>query len=103
MSTTIVARSQQKYVNVLGTHVNPYSQQTQTMLQGLRGFFMSSGADATTANHRAYAAMFGMVQRQAAMLSFNYTYWTLAVLFVAVIPFIFLMKRPKNGKGMPAH
>jgi DHA2 family multidrug resistance protein len=103
MSTTMVARSGQKYINVLGTNVNPYSTQTQTMLNGLRDFFMSSGSDFTTATQRAYAAMFGLVSRHAAMLSFNHTYWTLAVLFVAIIPFVFLMKKPKNGKGLPAH
>ncbi len=103
LSTTLVARSEQRYINVLGKHVNPYNMQTHMMFNGLRSYFMSSGSDAATATQRAYAAMFGLVQRHAAMLSFNYTNWTLAVLFVAVIPFIFLMKRPKNGKGMPAH
>ena len=31
---------------------------------------MAAGADAVTATKRAYAALFGMVQRQAAMVSF---------------------------------
>jgi len=103
LSTTIVARSEQTYTNFLGRNVTPYSPQTQTMIQNLRGFFMSSGSDRTTATHRAYAALFGMVQRQAAMLSFNHTYLFLAILFVAVMPAVFLMKRPKSRGGMPVH
>ncbi|HUZ46565.1 MAG TPA: DHA2 family efflux MFS transporter permease subunit [Terriglobia bacterium] len=103
LSTTIVARSEQKYTNFLGRNVTPYSPQTQTMIQGLRSFFMSSGADAATASQRAHAALFGMVQRQSAMLSFNHTYLFLAILFVAVMPAVFLMRRPKRRGGMPVH
>ncbi len=103
LSTTIVARSEQHYTNFLGRHVNPYSPQTQMMFQNLRAFFMSTGSDAATASRRAYAALFGMVERQAAMLSFNHTYLFLAILFVVVMPAILLMKRPKSRGGMPVH
>jgi DHA2 family multidrug resistance protein len=103
LSTTIVARSSQHYTNFLGRNVTPYSSQTQSMFEGLRAFFMSSGADPTTATQRAYAAMFGMVQRQAAMMSFNHTYLFLAILFVIVMPAVFLMRRPKSRGRMAAH
>ena len=35
------------------------------MFAQLRAAFMAAGADAVTATNRAYAALFGMVQRQA--------------------------------------
>jgi MFS transporter, DHA2 family, multidrug resistance protein len=103
MTTTIVERSQQSYTNFLGRNVTPYNLQSQMMFRNLRDFFMSSGSDMTTATHRAYAALFGMVQRQAAMLSFNHTYLLLAIIFVIVLPAIFLMKRPRSRGGMPVH
>ncbi|MEJ2009467.1 MAG: DHA2 family efflux MFS transporter permease subunit [Acidobacteriota bacterium] len=103
ISTTIVARSAQSYTNFLGRNVTPYSPQTQMMFQNLRAYFMSSGSDAVTASQRAHAALFGMVQRQAAMLSFNHTYLFLAILFVAILPAILLMRRPKTRGGMPVH
>ncbi|MCL5006291.1 MAG: DHA2 family efflux MFS transporter permease subunit [Acidobacteria bacterium] len=104
MATTIVARSEQSYTNFLGRHVTPYSLQTQIMLQNLRNFFMNSGSDAATATRRAYAALFGMVEQQAAMLSFNHAYLFLAILFVIVMPAIFFMRKPRSrGSGMPAH
>ncbi len=103
LTTTIVARSEQHYTNFLGRDVTPYSLQTQTMINSLRGFFMSSGADATTATQRAYAALFGMVQRQASMLSFNHAYLFLAIMFVLVVPALLLMRKPKTRRGMPAH
>ncbi len=43
---------------------------SQTMFAQMRAAFMAAGADAVTATKRAYAALFGMVQRQAAMVSF---------------------------------
>ena len=40
------------------------------MFAQMRAAFMAAGADAATATSRAYAALFGMVQRQASMVSF---------------------------------
>ena len=44
---------------------------------------------------RAYAALFGMVQRQATMVSFVGIFQLLGVVFFALIPLVLLMKRPK--------
>ncbi len=54
------------------------------MFAQLRGAFMAAGADAVTATNRAYAALFGMVQRQAAMVSFVGLFQLLGVLFLAL-------------------
>jgi DHA2 family multidrug resistance protein len=54
-------------------------------------------ADISTATARANAALFGMVQRQATMVSFVGIFQLLGVLFVALIPLVLLMKRPKRG------
>jgi hypothetical protein len=43
--------------------------------------------------------MWGMVQRQAAILSYNDTFFFMALMFVAMIPFLFLLRKPKPGKG----
>ncbi len=53
----------------------------------------------TTAASRAYAALFGMVQRQAAMVSFVGIFWLLGSLFVVLIPLILLMRRPSAHSG----
>ena len=65
----------------------------------LRGLFLSRGADAVTANRRACAAIFAIVERQAAMLAFNQTYWLLAALFLLMLPLVALMRRPSHGRG----
>jgi len=102
--TTIVARHQQAHTNVLGEHVNPFNQQSQTMLQGVRAALMAQGADAVTATQQAYATLFGMVQQQAAIMAFNDAFWLLMVIFLAMLPLVFLMRKPKHqGGGMPMH
>src|SRR2546421_5683877 len=102
--TTLVARRRQTYTKILGAHVNPCNLGTRIMLENTRRAFMASGADFVTATRRAYAALFGTVERQAAMLSFNAAFWLLAVLFIAIVPFILLMKRPATrGGGTAAH
>jgi DHA2 family multidrug resistance protein len=72
------------------------------MFAGLRQAFMAAGSDITTATARANAALFGMVQRQATMVSFVGIFQLLGVLFVALIPLILLMKRPKRGGAAAA-
>ena len=69
----------------------------------MRAAFMAVGADVTTATSRAYAARSGMVQRQAAMVSFVGIFQLLGVLFIVLIPLVLVMKRPKRGPVAGAH
>ncbi len=102
--TTIIARREQVHTNLLGSHVNPYDTAAKMRVAGLRTFFMSRGADSASATHHAYAALFGAVQRQAAMQSFVEAFWLLAVMFLAIVPLIFIMRRPKgHGAEIAAH
>src|SRR5438034_7950502 len=93
---TMLARQQQTMTNVLGANVTPYSPAAQTMFERLRSGFIASGTDAVTATQRAYAALFGMVQRQAAMVSFVTIFRMLGILFLLLIPLILIMKRPRR-------
>ena len=56
------------------------------MFAQMRAAFMAAGADAVTATNRAYAALFGMVQRQAAMVSFVGLFQLLGILFLRAHP-----------------
>ena len=91
-------RHMQTHINVLGQHVEAGSLRTQQTLHGLQQLFVSKGADSVTANRQAHAALWGMVQRQAAMLSYNDVFRFLGGMFLVMLPLIFLMKKPK-GKG----
>ena len=99
MVETVQFRNQQKHINTLGAHVYSQSSATQQTFESMKALFMSQGSSASTATHQAYLAMWGMVERQAAMLSYNDTFFFMALMFVAMIPFLFLLKKPKLGKA----
>src|SRR5499427_6971785 len=97
---TMIARHTRQITGTLGEHVNIYDYSTQQMFLRMRAGFMAAGADITTATNRAYAAIFGMLSRQAAMLSFVGLFQLLGYIFILLIPLVLLMKRP--GHGGPA-
>jgi len=103
-ATTYLFRREQVHTNVLGAHVTAASPQTQMALRGLESTLMAHGVNSQSALHQAYGALWGMVLRQASMVSFVDTFRALAVFFLLVLPLLFFMKRPKHhGPGMPMH
>jgi DHA2 family multidrug resistance protein len=102
--TTLIARREQVHTNILGSHVNVYDFGSRMRLKEMTAFFISKGSDPPTASHRAYLALFGMVQRQSAMQSFVEAFWLLAIIFLALVPLIFIMKKPKaHSTDFAAH
>jgi DHA2 family multidrug resistance protein len=99
MTGTMLARHNQALTSMLGSHVTSYDPVTQRTFAQLRAGFMASGSDGVTATRRAYAALFGMVQQQAAMVSFVGIFQLLGLLFLALIPLVLFMKRPRGGGG----
>jgi MFS transporter, DHA2 family, multidrug resistance protein len=99
--TTISARHAQMHTNDLSRHINPYNPLAQASLDNMKHAFMSRGMDAITAAKQAYAGVFGMIERQAAMMSYIDVFFLLAVMFAACLPLILLMKKPPKGGGGP--
>jgi DHA2 family multidrug resistance protein len=99
---TMLSRHSQSTTAMLGANVTPYNPAAQTMLAQMKSAFIAAGADAVTATNRAYAALFGVVQRQATMMSFVSIFQLLGVMFFALVPLVLLMKRPKGGGHVEA-
>ncbi|HEV7669611.1 MAG TPA: DHA2 family efflux MFS transporter permease subunit [Thermoanaerobaculia bacterium] len=100
-ATTLLARRQQVHFSILGAHFDPFDPRAKAFLDGLKRSYMAAGADPMTAAQRASAGAIGLVQRQAAMLSFVDVFRILAWSFVIVAPLVFLMKAPKKGGEAP--
>src|SRR5437763_6035807 len=98
---TMLARNNQSTTALLGANVTPYDPASQSMMMQMKGAFMAAGADAVTATNRAYAAMFGLLQRQATMVSFVGIFQLLGVVFIAMVPLLLLMKRPQRAAPPP--
>jgi len=94
--TTLIARHTQTNTSILGAHITPYNLVTSQMIESARAGFMARGMDFATATQQAYAALFGMVQREAAMISFIGAFRLLGIMFLAVVPLILLMRKPRH-------
>ncbi len=99
---TLLSRHTQATTNMLGANVNLYSPAARATFAQVRAGFLAAGADPTTATNRAYAAMFGMVQRQASMVSFVSVFQLLGFVFIAMLPLLLLMKRPTHQRAPAA-
>lgn len=95
MTATLLSNRQDVHRQLLSEHINPYSPATQQMFNAIKGALMARGADAVTATQGAYASMYGMVMKQAAMLSFLDTFRVLGIIFLIMAPLMFIMKRPE--------
>lgn len=91
-AATMLERNRQSFTNVLGTHVTPYSFQSQQMLSQLKSSLIARGIDAISAGERANALLFGSVQRHATMLSFIELMRLFGMLFIFLLPLIWLAK-----------
>jgi DHA2 family multidrug resistance protein len=67
------------------------------MYEMLREGMIARGSDPVSAANQAYAALWGILQGQASMLSFIHLFQLMAIIFLAMIPLLLLMKRPKRG------
>jgi DHA2 family multidrug resistance protein len=100
MVETLQFRHLQTHINVLAKHVNAENPLAMRTISSMRALFISQGKDPATATRQAHAALWGSVQQQAAMLSYNDVFLFLAIMFLAMFPLIFLMAKPRKG-GSP--
>jgi DHA2 family multidrug resistance protein len=100
--TTFLFRREQFHTQLLGGQVTPFNPQVQVYSKGIQGAMIAHGADPVTASHQAYVAVWGMVQRQAAMWAFIDTFRAMGIVFLLVIPLLLIMKKPKHHGGPTA-
>ena len=101
-AATMLERHRQMYTNTLGAHVTVYGLRSQEMLNQIRSAMIANGSDPANAMHKAHAMLFGMVERQATMLSFLDLMKLFGGLFILITPLILLAKSPRVGKRSPA-
>jgi MFS transporter, DHA2 family, multidrug resistance protein len=102
-TATMLARRSQSTAAILGANVTEYNPAARSMLAASRDAYIRGGTDPVTATARAYAAMAGVVHRQATMLAFVEIFTLLGVIFLCLVPLVFLMKRPRGKAPAGAH
>ena len=99
---TLLARHTQSTSVLYSANVTGLDATSQSMFNQMRAAFMAAGSDAATATDRAYAAMAGMVMRQASIVSFVGLFQLLGIVFLIVVPLVLLMKRPRTAGSSAA-
>ncbi|HKD76972.1 MAG TPA: DHA2 family efflux MFS transporter permease subunit, partial [Ktedonobacterales bacterium] len=95
--TTFLARRQQVHQNQLVSHITPSDIRTQNMAHGLQMWFQSHAPLSTyDATHKAWGAIYGLVQQQAAMLSFVEAFWVMGVIFWCMLPLVMLLRNARD-------
>jgi DHA2 family multidrug resistance protein len=93
--TTLLARGAQQHQAVMVSHLTPYDPAFQQRMQQLQGVFGSSPQGV----QKAYAAVYGVLVRQANLLAFVDNFRLLTFVCLACIPLVFLLRRVRGGGG----
>jgi len=101
--TTFVARRSQFHQSILAAHVTAGSPQVLQFLGKASAAFVSGGSDSVTAAHQSLGMLYQTLQQQAALLSFVEAFRVMGVLFLVVVPLVFLMRKAQHTqRGAPA-
>ena len=95
--TPFLSQRTQMHQNRLVANITAGDLKTQETLQQMQAWFQAHGADSYTAGRKGLAAVYGMVQRQAAMLSFVEAFWVMGVIFLLMLPFIVLLRNAQEN------
>ena len=98
-ATTLLARRTQFHSQVLVAHLTPYNPAYREALGRSEALLREHGSSAADAGGQAQALLYGGMLRQSNMLAFTDAFWVMAVLFLAIIPLMFMMKKTGPAKG----
>jgi len=99
MITTMMARRQQFHQEVLVSHLTPLDGGVLPALNGMAANLVAHGAASSDAAVQALGQLYGLVQRQAAMLAVADTFWVLALVFLSMIPLVACLRMTPLHKG----
>ena len=99
--TTFLSRRTQFHQSRLVAHINSGNLEARTTIAGMQAWFHSRGVDSVTAQRKALAAAYGMLQAHASMLSFVEAFWIMAIIFLGMLPFLLLLKHRKPASAPP--
>lgn len=92
--TTLLARRTQYHWNMLVENISASNETYRSAAGHLQEHMLRHGGDAAQALHKAQAVLEQQLHQQALLLSYDDCFRLLVVVFIALIPFVFLMRRP---------
>jgi DHA2 family multidrug resistance protein len=89
----MLARRAQFHQNILVSHVTETNPIYQQYFEQAKAMLVHQGANIADAGAKAKALIYGLVQQQATMLAYIDSFWLFAIVFLLMIPLVFLMKK----------
>jgi DHA2 family multidrug resistance protein len=99
MAQTIQERRDQFHVLRLGETLDSFNASVMSFLEQARGVFLQQTGDPSAAQQLAWQALENLRQQQASSLAYFDVFLLLAVVTLALVPTVLLMKRSVAEKG----
>ena len=96
---TWLTRRSQLHQNHLISHLTPLDPNYREGIAQIRQALIDTGANAADASRQAVGTLYGMVQRQAAMLSYIDVFYVLALAALLLAPACFFLKNDIGAEG----
>ena len=93
MVTTLLSRRAQFHQSRLVEHLTPYDPAYRQSLAGAAQALSGHGASPPDAAAGAHGLIYGSLLRQSGMLAFADAFWVMGMLFLIVIPLMFLVRK----------
>jgi MFS transporter, DHA2 family, multidrug resistance protein len=103
MVTSILTRRSQYHEARLSEGMSPSNPLFNRALQGAQVSLMRHGASASDAAKQAYGVVTGTIIRQASVLAYVDCFYILAIVFGAMVPLVFMMRKAKPGRPSMGH
>jgi DHA2 family multidrug resistance protein len=98
--TTLIDKRQVFHQAVLSEHVVSNDPSTLERLSMLTRGLVSRGVALWDAQQQALALLAASVKKQAAVLSFNDSFWATFALIVVTLPLVALLGKPRDGADL---
>lgn len=101
---TLLTQRQKFHINQLGDVVSSYNPATQERLKALTQFFIQKGSELNTAQNQALQSIAGIMNREAAVMAFNDSFYFIGfALLLSGIAILFLKKVKASPESASFH
>jgi DHA2 family multidrug resistance protein len=95
--TALLAWRENFHRAVLSEHVSLYDPMVRQRIASMAAGLQQHGADAATAKSQAYSIVDGMLNMQAAILSFSDIFWLVGIAFILSLGLLFFLGKPASA------
>lgn len=95
VAATLLTNGEVRYRSALVEHITPYSSTATGWINNVTQVLQQKGLDAFSAHKSAFALINQEINRQAQMLSFNYIFAVMSVIFLLSGLLVFVLKQAK--------